>query len=219
MDKASALHHCPLFRGVEENVCNKLADLLQEKPLAAGDVLFREGDAASDLYVVAEGTIDIVKAHREGVEGGKLLSHIVPPGSIGEAALYGDRPRSATAIAKESSKVFLLPRSAFQQFTREDPHSAQQIFLAASRVLFERLEHTSQELTAVYDLGKLLGEAPPLSQLARELVERVRLFVPQADQVAFYLWNQFSEEFEAAGTWSRDGAGEFSALASDHLLV
>src|SRR2546426_7781601 len=109
MDKPTALRECPLFRGIEESVRGKLGALFTEKSLAAGEILFREVDHAHDLFVVLEGTIDIIKGYRED-GGGKLLSHVVPPASIGEAALYGDRPRTATAIAKEASKVLSLSR-------------------------------------------------------------------------------------------------------------
>lgn len=201
MDKLTAIRECPLFQGIEGNVRDKLAALFQERSFAAGAILFREGQPAEELFVVVEGTIDIVKGHREDGTSGKLLSHIVPPSSLGEAALYGERPRSATAVAKDPSKVLALARSAFQQFALEDPQSAQQIFLGASRLLFGRLEYTSQELTAVYDLGKLLGQAPALPDLAKEVVQRLHLFVPQAELVSFHLWNMFSEEFEPLSFW------------------
>jgi len=200
MDAPTALRQCPLFHGLDDAVRAKLAALCEEKAMEAGTILFCEGEPATELYVITEGTIEVVKGHRED-GGGKLLSRIAPPASLGEAALYGDRPRSATAIARDNAKVLRLTRDAFQRFAQDDPHSAQQIFVSASRVLFERLEHTSQELSAVFDLGKLLGRAPALPELTREVVERLRLFVPQAEQVCFHLWNLFSEEFEPASAW------------------
>jgi CRP-like cAMP-binding protein len=208
MDKLTALRECPLFRAVDEPVRAKLAALCVERTYAKSEILFREGEVSGDLLVVMQGAIDIVKGYRDD-GGGKLLAHVAPPASIGEAALYGDRPRSATAIASEFSKVLCLSRQAFQRFALDDPYSAQQVFFGASRVLFERLEHTSQELTVVYDIGKLLGLSPPLPQLARDVVDRLHLFVPQAEKVSFHLWNMFAEEFEVASKWP----GEKPAVA------
>jgi CRP-like cAMP-binding protein len=216
MDKLTALRECPLFRVMDESVRVKLAARFEERSFAAGEILFREGETARDLLVVMQGAIDIVKGRRDD-GGGKLLSHVAPPASIGEAALYGDRPRSATAIAKEQTKVLCLSRQAFQQFAVDDPYSAQQVFFGASRILFERLDHTSQELTVVYDLGKLLGHSPPLNELTREVVERLRVFVPQAEQVTFYLWNMFSEEFEVASGWPAQKPA--SALTNQSELI
>jgi putative ABC transport system ATP-binding protein len=82
------------------------------KVLAAGEVLFNQGDPGDFVYVVESGEIEIV---RERVDGSTEVVARYGPGSyFGELApLYGLR-RSATARATSASSVVGHPASEFR---------------------------------------------------------------------------------------------------------
>ena len=50
-----------------------------------GDVIFREGDAAADMFVVRSGAVDIV---RENESGREVLERVRPGEFFGELALF-----------------------------------------------------------------------------------------------------------------------------------
>jgi putative ABC transport system ATP-binding protein len=65
--------------------------------LAAGEVLFRQGDPSDLVYVVLSGAIDIVRELANGDE--ELLTRLGPGDYFGELGPILSLPRSATARA------------------------------------------------------------------------------------------------------------------------
>jgi CRP/FNR family cyclic AMP-dependent transcriptional regulator len=71
----------------------------------AGETIFREGDPATEVYVIQSGRVEIQL-------GNRLLDTIEANEIFGEMALIDDKPRSATAIAV--TDVALVPISQLQ---------------------------------------------------------------------------------------------------------
>src|ERR1700689_503397 len=98
----------------------------------AGEVIFRQGDAAEELFVIQSG--------RGGIRLGNRVLDSLPERSIfGEMALIDATPRSATAVA--STDVTLVPVSEkqFLFLVTRTPHFA----LNVMRVLARRLRATN----------------------------------------------------------------------------
>ena len=75
--------------------------------VAAGEVIFQEGDAGDGMYVVDGGCVDIMIG-ANGAEP-RVLSRIGPGGIFGEMAIIDGRPRSATARADGGSTLRFVP--------------------------------------------------------------------------------------------------------------
>lgn len=92
--------------------------ILIKKHFDTGDVLFREGDAGDEAYLIRSGYVSIVK-----VEGEKHVELAMrgPGEIIGEMALIDDKPRSATVLAKEPVEVEVLSRTALKRMMSELP--------------------------------------------------------------------------------------------------
>jgi CRP-like cAMP-binding protein/thioredoxin reductase/ferredoxin-like protein FixX len=80
------------------------------KRFAAGETLFKEGDAADGLHLVRRGSVMVSR-----VIGGKeiVLSYVAAGNYVGEMALLSDLPRSATVRAAVASETIVLPPAAF----------------------------------------------------------------------------------------------------------
>jgi putative ABC transport system ATP-binding protein len=65
--------------------------------LAAGDVLFREGERGDEVFMVDDGAVDLVRHRVDGTE--ELLATVTAGGYFGELAPMLGLPRSATARA------------------------------------------------------------------------------------------------------------------------
>lgn len=70
--------------------------------LKPGEMIFKEGDTAKELYVIQSGQVEIQL-------GNRLLDTLEPNDLFGEMALIDGALRSATAIAK--TDVVLVPMS------------------------------------------------------------------------------------------------------------
>jgi CRP-like cAMP-binding protein len=71
----------------------------------AGEIIFREGDAADDLFVIKSGKVEIHV-------GNRLLDTLPELSIFAEMALIDKLPRSATAVA--ATDVTLVPVSEKQ---------------------------------------------------------------------------------------------------------
>jgi CRP-like cAMP-binding protein/Fe-S-cluster-containing hydrogenase component 2/thioredoxin reductase len=75
------------------------------KSYAAGEVLFREGDAADGLYLIRRGSVTVSREF-----GGRevVLSYVAAGNFVGEMALTARLPRSATVRAAVYSEAVML---------------------------------------------------------------------------------------------------------------
>lgn len=94
----------------------------------AGQVVFKQGDDAEFMYVVVEGTVDIIV-------NGVPVSTAEPGDAFGEMALIDRSKRSGSAVAKTDSRIVPLDRRRFLFMVTETPNFALQLMGA----LAERL--------------------------------------------------------------------------------
>jgi CRP-like cAMP-binding protein len=104
-----------------------------------GDVVFRQGDEGSCLYVVQEGELEILRE-----EGGamRLLRIARKDELVGEMAIFEGGPRSATVRARGTARVLTLDKRNFLRRIHEDPSLAFRIVETMSR----RVRELSSEL-------------------------------------------------------------------------
>ncbi len=101
----------------------------------AGDVIFKQGDAAHELFVVRSGEVEIRL-------GNRLLETLPEYSIFGEMALIDAAPRSATAVAKTDVKLVAVSEKQFLFLISNTPHFA----LNVIRVMARRLRATNQSL-------------------------------------------------------------------------
>jgi hypothetical protein len=119
---------------------------------AAGDWVFEEGSLGTEMYIVQEGKIEILK--RVGDED-RQLSVMEKGDFFGEMALLEGLPRAAGARALSDSKVLEINGATFNQMLRDNPEVAVRMMRKLSR----RLRETDALLR---DLGaEQMPQGPP----------------------------------------------------------
>jgi len=119
MADRSVLADVELFRVLSPEAFEEVAALATRRSLERGDVLFDEGEEASELYVVERGRIAIASRSADGRES---VFALMGPGDIfGEIALFDGGGRSAGARALEGSGVFVLAYAALQEVLQRQP--------------------------------------------------------------------------------------------------
>jgi CRP-like cAMP-binding protein len=106
--------------------------------LAAGEVLFRAGDAADCLYVVLEGRADVL------LPDGQLIESAGSGAIIGELAMIDKAARSATVVSRARSRMLAIDEELFRELVRRDPDFS----LEVMRVLVNRLRRMNKRLMA-----------------------------------------------------------------------
>ncbi len=94
----------------------------------AGEVLFKQGDAAQELFIIQSGEVEIRL-------GNRLLETLTQYGIFGEMALIDAAPRSATAVAATDVKVVPVGEKQFLFLISNTPHFALNMMRAMARRL------------------------------------------------------------------------------------
>jgi predicted acylesterase/phospholipase RssA len=97
--------------------------------LAAGELLFAQGDRASTVYLLLSGRLEALTG---GEEAGRVIGVVHPGELVGEVALV-DGTRTATVRAKRDSLLACIQRATFEQLLERDPGIGLQVATTAAR--------------------------------------------------------------------------------------
>jgi CRP/FNR family cyclic AMP-dependent transcriptional regulator len=124
-----------------ESIASHLAIQTRNK----GDIVFNEGDVDPSLFIIASGSVSILK-----MDGNKetLLARLGPGQSLGEMALLDGWPRSATGIAAEDVVLLVFTRGELDRLVEQKPHLGVKLLWKLARFLSQRLRQTSGSLAA-----------------------------------------------------------------------
>lgn len=112
---------------------------MQERSVAAGDYIYREGDPGDAVFVILDGRIEVLRE----VDGETLRLTILGKGGIfGEMGVIRSRPRSTTTRALDDVTLLEIPGPAFLATFDEDNPLA----LPLLRTLCERLLEANSKL-------------------------------------------------------------------------
>jgi CRP-like cAMP-binding protein len=122
---------------MSDEVLAHLTSSLSVMTPSAGDVVFREGDEASDMYVVISGEVEILKRSKRGVDARVAL--LGPGDWFGEMSIVDVQPRSATVRALAPGRLLRITAADLDALYRHDVKSYVLIVLNMARELSRRL--------------------------------------------------------------------------------
>jgi CRP-like cAMP-binding protein len=99
----------------------------------AGAVVFRENDPGAEMYLIIQGAVEIRKA--TGSSSNKTLTVLGKGDLFGEMAIIEKKPRSATAVATQPSKLLVLNEKLYESMVTANPDFARKM----NRLLSERV--------------------------------------------------------------------------------
>lgn len=194
--------------------------------VAAGEILFREGDAPTTAFLIEQGTLRVTAQH----EGESVVLGDLGPGALlGEMAVLDDAPRTATATALSDCVLTPVDRRQFAERLEDaDP--------VVRALLFSQLARYRSALAT------LTGGAAPLSieeaspphdaehahdKIRLESQLREALELHRLDVLLQPIWNITEGRvagYEALTRWQHPERGavspaEFIALAEETSLI
>ncbi len=99
----------------------------------AGDVIFKEGDPAEEMFVIQTGSVEIRL-------GNRLLDTLPERSIFGEMALIDHGPRSATAVAATDATLVPVGEKQFLFLVSRTPYFA----INVMKVLVQRLRSSTR---------------------------------------------------------------------------
>ena len=105
------------------------------KKVAAGEILFKEGEAGNLMYILMHGTAEIIVNN-------KVVEFAHAGSIVGEMGMIDEGARSATVKAMSDCKFFPVDRALFDHHVMHTPQFAQHVM----RVIADRLRRTDARL-------------------------------------------------------------------------
>jgi CRP-like cAMP-binding protein len=143
-----------LFRDLKPEEIRNVLKIARHVEFEAEDIIMSEGDFGDTLYVILEGTVEVVKSltmielyDDRGIEKNKVFTrfnasqHAV----FGEIALLEDMKRTATIKAVTDCTFYEIKKDDFLRLAREDYKLGYQILLNLARIVSARLRKADED--------------------------------------------------------------------------
>ncbi len=143
LERVMSLKKTPLFGTVSAEKLMELAEITQRVSYKKGTLISREGELSDHLYVVASGSLKIVKV-KNGVK--TILSIVRKGETYGEIGLFNQAPRSASAVAHEDCDLWVIQRSALKKILLDMPEIAYNLL----EVFSEKLRRSGEEVALLH---------------------------------------------------------------------
>lgn len=162
----AVLRPLPVFAALSDEQISTLVGGAAMQAYTTGEVLVREGDHGSSLFVIRSGRVRIDKS----LEGGTstTMARMGSGDFFGEMSLLTGEPRTASIIAEDETEVVVVSKEAFAPVLTADTG----ILVGLSAALESRARNLAERLA---DLPAAAGQART-AQASAPLLRRIGRF-------------------------------------------
>jgi len=138
-------------------------DIFQTLEVHESDVLVKQGDAGTDLFIVESGQFVVT----DDKGGGRILDSLGAGDVFGEMAFLGGEERSATVTSNSTGILLKLAREPFVSFLRKNTIPGTKFLLFLEKLMVGRLRKADalrhlisgdHDLSGKHDLRKLRAD-------------------------------------------------------------
>ncbi len=140
IQKLESLSKVDIFSRLGPHELLLLASSSTIEDYPAGDIVYREGEAARHIYNLIEGRVEL---RREPDH----IEEIRPGGSFGALAVLSGQPRSFTALVTEPARCIKVERESFWEMVEDYPSAARAIFEVLSGQILTMMNRLSSSET------------------------------------------------------------------------
>ena len=151
-----------MFGGIDEPQQQKIFSRVEAGTFKRGEMVFREGDDPTHVYIVKSGLIGLfisdnaVKIEKKRLGKGECFGHV---------ALISINKHNLSAVAVVDSEILVLSKELLTQLRHEDSELFALLILNIARELARRLQFTDDLLLkamhgppSVKELPKIVGQ-------------------------------------------------------------
>ncbi len=113
-----------------------------------GETIFRENETGTEMYLIISGVVEIRKA--TGPSSSKTLISLAKGDLFGEMAIIEKKPRSASAVAVEPTKLLRINENLYEKMIVSNPDFARKM----NKVLSERIRRSNAIIQHVMSTNK-----------------------------------------------------------------
>lgn len=156
------LNEVELFSDLSDEELEEIASRAINKTFPRNTIIVHEGDTSDSFYVIASGRVKVYLSDEEGRE--IVLNTHGPGDYFGELSLFDKKPRSASVITTEETRLSLISRDEFETAINHNSHIAIKVI----RGLVQRLRIATENVKSLALMDVYGRVARLLLQLAVE---------------------------------------------------
>jgi CRP/FNR family transcriptional regulator, cyclic AMP receptor protein len=141
------LREIAVFGGLPDDTIDGILQRFQPLELDAGAIVFNEGDAAREMFVLLEGELEVLKKSRSGRE--MRVAILGPSDCFGEMSVVDLKPRSATIRALAPVQLLRISTEEMDHMYRSDLKSYAILVLNIARDISRRLRVADARIAQV----------------------------------------------------------------------
>ena len=126
---------------------DQLFHYVERVELAAGEMLFHQGESGDHLCLVYSGRVSVLFRPYEGKE--IRIRSMMQQTMVGEMGIYRMAPRGASVTVDEPTVILRLTREAMDRMEADNPPLAYAFHKFVIRTLAERLDFANREVAAL----------------------------------------------------------------------
>lgn len=115
------LESVPLFKDVDDYILNLLEPLFEPFSCLAGAVIFEQGEPAHFLYLILEGSVDILYKPYDGPQ--LTITNLVQGSIIGWSAVVGNATYTSGAVCKEDIRAIRMASRNLHKLCASQPEA------------------------------------------------------------------------------------------------
>ena len=174
LQRATELREMGLFRHFTDDQLISMAKVLQPVSFTDGEVVFSEGDDATDLFLTREGRVHLTKQTPIGSQVGTTFG----PGTLfGEISYIDSLERSATAIAVGTGSLFKIDAGRLQAAIRADRDLGVSLLWSFWQTLADKVRASNAQMSELFDMpaDRMATDRDQVVGNPVELGEKVKL--------------------------------------------
>lgn len=135
------------FSGATEQSLKQVAMLSEEKSAAAGEVLFREGQVATHLYIVVDGEVDIQYVLGDGSH--QTVDTLIAGDFMMWSSLVEPHTTHSTGVARTSVKLVAIDAPKFLDLLESEPALGFNVMKSVAAAIAHRLHGARLQIAAM----------------------------------------------------------------------
>jgi len=131
-----------LFRGIDPEVMEEIANICSEEKYTKDTVLFEKAEEAESLYILEQGALNLVIEN-----GGSLIYSLTEPGEVfGWSSLVESGLYTASGVCTTDTKVVKIEREKLERVFDRHPEVGFKVLKRLARVISQRLSNAYRDL-------------------------------------------------------------------------
>jgi CRP-like cAMP-binding protein len=124
--KEQLIRSVSLFANLSNDELREVVRLVDEVDVDAGHTLIEEGRTGGECFVIVDGRVEVLR-------DGERIDEAGPGEVLGELALLDRKPRNASAVALEPSRLLVLAPAEFRSLLNHQPDVRAKVEAAADQ--------------------------------------------------------------------------------------